>query len=257
MPLFPFYVENRPAIALQPQLTRSINQSSSNDFYRNVPLTLPNPYEPIRDQLDTFLITPPSKLPIGQDVPYGPFGKLGISKDPDVIFIKHRLSQLPRTISLEARGVFLTTLLDRFHPTTLGAQHGLPPTYDYGRDRHLAKNIYGGNGLYQAVEEWIALAEGKFPGIAKRAPLPWLAMHMRQTFLKNPQLATSHNSIQTSLDLLYFWERHFKRPYEDDGEYIARMSEPYWNAHLQLEQLHLLPTPTPQPQSEFAAVYRR
>ena len=251
-----FTIENRPPLLLTPKISRSLNQSATKEFYPHLQITLPNSFEPLAAQFDSFLSTPPAKIPLGQDVSYGPFGTLGITKHPDVIYVKNRLTQLPSTVSLEARAVFLTTLLDKFYPATLGRQHDLSPTYDYGRDRQLAKQVYGGNGLYQAVEEWLALAQGRYPGISERIQLPWIATHIRHTFLRNPHLGNSYNSIQTAIKMLIFLERHFKRHDEDESEYIDRMSEPYWEAHFQLQKHHLLPSPT-QPSNLIAFSPRR
>jgi len=245
---FEFYEGERPPfLMLAPTISRSANQSSERLWYDSLPQTQPTNFEPIQLQFDRFLSEKRPCMPLGQDVPCGPFGSLGESKNPDVINLKRRLSRLPHTVSLEARGVFLTTLLDKFHPATLGMQHQLPPTYDYGRDRYLAQDVYGGNGLYQAVEEWIALTQGRYPGISEKVQLPWLTMHLRQTLLKNPQFAQTHDSIQTAMKLIFSLRRHFKIRDEDDGDYIDRMSDAYWDAHLQLERLHLLPTQQKQP----------
>lgn len=231
---------------LTPTITRSYNQSPSKEFYRNPPITLPNRHYPILPQLNDFLSQPRPQARFG-DPSYGPYGDLGEIKDGSVGELKEYLAQLPPSISLEARSVFLTTLLNKFHPSALGWQYHLPALYDFGRDRHLAQDIYGGNGLYNATEEWVALAKGKYPGVRKKVELPWLAMHLRHTLLKNPQLMEAHEDIQTAIDLIQLFTPHFKRPNEDMGTYIDRMSEPYWQAHWQLQQLNLLPKLKPEP----------
>lgn len=227
--------------SLVAKVTRSLNQSATQEYYQNIPLTPPNRTEPIIDQFNRYLVAPSQLLPLGQEPTFGPYGSLGFSPQSQVVGIKNKLAQLPVTVSLEARGVFLTTLLDRFHPQSLGRSHQLPPTYDYARDRYLAQSVYGGNGLYKATEEWVALSEGKYPRISAKIDLPWLAMYIRHTLLKNPQLLPSYADVQTAIDILMFSARHFRKPHEDVSEYIERMSEKYWRAHHILQKFNLLP----------------
>lgn len=242
MPLHHYSEQEQSRFMLLPDVTPSPNQSPSKDFYSRPPLTLPNRTLPLLPQFDAFLnASAHATKHYGAPTYGGPYGKLGISRHPEIKEIKQLLAELPPSISLEARGVFLTTLLDKFHPTLLGSDDNLPPFYDYPRDNHLAKRVYGGNGLYKALEEWIALARGKLPGIPQKIKLPWLAMHIRHTLLHNPQAAETHNDVQTAIDMILHFKPHYRKPSEHEGDYIDRMSGPYWQAHLALGTFNLLP----------------
>lgn len=255
MPLHQYYEQGQPRFMLLPDVTPSPNQSSTKDYYSHPPLTLPNRTQPLLPQFETFLnANARADKHYGGPTYGGPYGKLGISHRPEILEIKQYLAELPPSISLEARGVFLTTLLDKFHPMLLDEEANLPPFYDYARDNHLAQRVYGGNGLYKAIEEWVALANGKLQGVSQKIKLPWLAMHIRHTLLRNPQAAETHNDVQTAIDMLLLFKRHYRKPSEHEGDYIDRMSEPYWRAHLQLSNLNLLPT---QQHVPIASISRR
>ena len=230
-----------PTTMFLPEVKRSRNQHATNELYYNPPITLPDVHQPILPQFNSFLSRPLPRVAFGTPTYGGPYERLGTTTDESVVEMKEYLSELPPTISFEARAVFLTTLLNKYDPFVLSRQQHLPPLYDIGRDRHLAHDIYGGNGLYQAAEEWIALAKGRYPEVRKKVKLPWIAMHIRHTFLKNPHLIETYSSIQTAIDMLFFFQRHYRKPNEEDDVYIDRMSHPYWMAHEDLRKLNLLP----------------
>lgn len=237
-----FFEYGMPTPLLYPTVTRSRNQSPSSEFYSRPPITLPNPRHPILPQFNDYLTSKAdSPKRYGEPLYGGPYGKLGTTQDPTIVEMKGYLAELPPSISLEARGVMLTTLLNKFNPFILDSRNHLPPLYDHNRDRHLAQDVYGGNGLYKAVEEWVALAKGKLPGVREKVKLPWLAMHIRHTFLRNPQMIDKFADIQTAIDMIMQFDRHYRQPSEDEAAYIDRMAHPYWMAQEDLRKLNLLP----------------
>lgn len=231
----------RPPITTSPEIKYSSNRSASFESYRNPPITLPNSHYPIIDQFNNFLSQPPVPQTSFRGPLYGPYGELGQTTSPQVVEMKRYLAELPPTVSLEARAVFLTTFINKFHPNSISMQRHLPSFYDFGRDRYLAQDVYGGNGLYKATEEWFMLAKGTYPGRSEKVALPWLAMHIRHTLSRNSHMIENSSSLQTAVDIIMLFEHHFRKPNEDQGEYVERMSREYWDAHRDLRELDLLP----------------